>query len=213
MYNHDDTLCQDFRRITMARADLILKLVKASVQGNKDQIHKTVRAMAADERAKNHNILAERLLAQLLGDNRRTLQPMPISRSSPAGPCLIETVPQRRLDDLLLADAAEESIRELVAEQNRADLLRSYNLEPRHRILLAGPPGNGKTSLAEAIADALNVPFLIVRYEAVIGSYLGETAQRIGQVFELRDHATAFCFSTNLTPSGRNVATYTKRER
>ena len=73
----------------------------------------------------------------------------------------------------------------LVGEQNRADLLHSYGLEPRHRVLLAGPPGNGKTTLAEAIAEALMVPLLVVRYEAVIGSYLGETAQRISQVFEL----------------------------
>ena len=169
----------------MARADLILKLVKASRQGNGDQIRKTVEALAADERANNHNILADRLLAQLQGEHGRDPQPMPLSPRSAAGPCLIEMVPQRRLDDLLLSADAEKIIRELVAEQHRADLLRSYNLEPRHRILLAGPPGNGKTSLAEAIADALNVPFLVVRYEAVIGSYLGETAQRIGQVFEL----------------------------
>ena len=51
-------------------------------------------------------------------------------------------------------------------------------------MLLAGPPGNGKTSLAEAVADALNVPLVLPRYEGIIGSYLGETAQRIGQVFE-----------------------------
>ena len=170
----------------MARADLILKLVKASRQGDQGQIRKTVEALAADERAKKHTILADRLLAQLQGENGRSLQPTaPSSRSGLAGPLLTETIPQRSLNDLLLATATEEIIRELVTEQHRADLLRSYNLEPRHRILLAGPPGNGKTSLAEAIADALSVPLLVVRYEAVIGSYLGETAQRIGQVFEL----------------------------
>ena len=97
---------------------------------------------------------------------------------------MTEVAPVRRLADLILPTEAEEVIRELVEEQHRADLLRSYNLEPRHRVLLAGPPGNGKTSLAEAIADALSVPLILVRYEAVIGSYLGETAQRISQVFE-----------------------------
>ena len=34
------------------------------------------------------------------------------------------------------------------------------------------------------MAYALNVPLLLVRYEAVIGSYLGETAQRISHLFE-----------------------------
>ena len=95
-----------------------------------------------------------------------------------------EVVPDRCLDDLILSAEIEETIRDLVEEQNRVDLLRSYNLEPRNRVLLAGPPGNGKTALAEAIANALNLPLLVVRYEAVIGSYLGETAQRINQVFE-----------------------------
>jgi AAA+ superfamily predicted ATPase len=54
---------------------------------------------------------------------------------------------------------------------SRADLLRTYNLEPRHRVLLTSPPGNGKTTLAESMADALMVPLFVVRYEAVIGSF------------------------------------------
>lgn len=168
----------------MARADLILTLIKASRQGDDQQVRKTVEALAAEERAKNHTILADRMLAQLQSDNGRRGQAAPLLSRSAAGPPVTETVPARDLADLILPAEAGETMRELVAEQHRADLLRSYGLEPRHRVLLAGPPGNGKTTLAEALACTLHVPLLVVRYEAVIGSYLGETAQRIEQVFE-----------------------------
>jgi AAA+ superfamily predicted ATPase len=47
-----------------------------------------------------------------------------------------------------------------------------------------GPPGNGKTSLAEAIAEGLAVPLFVVRYESMIGSFLGETAGRLKRVFD-----------------------------
>lgn len=169
----------------MARADLILNLIRAGVRGDHAQFQKTVEALAADERAKNHSILADRLLAQLQqGSNGRHGSVSLPSARSPAGPPVTEIIPSRRIEDLILPAEVEQAVRELVEEQCRADLLRSHNLEPRNRVLLAGPPGNGKTSLAEAIADALNIPILVVRYEAVIGSYLGETAQRISQVFE-----------------------------
>ena len=169
----------------MARADLILSLIKAGRQGDQGRIRKTVEALAADERAKRHTILADRMLAQLQTEpNGRYAPPAPRSPGSTPFPLVAETIPVRRLEDMILPAGAEQTIRGLVNEQHRADLLRSYGLEPRHRVLLAGPPGNGKTSLAEALAYALSAPLLVVRYDAVIGSYLGETAQRIGQVFE-----------------------------
>ena len=168
----------------MARADLILNLVRAGAQGDQAQFHKTVEALAADERTKRHTILADRLLAQLRSKgNGRYTTPTPIRSSTHVESLLAELVPERSLEDMILPSEAREVIRNLIEEQHRADLLRSYNLEPRNRVLLAGPPGNGKTSLAEAIADALSAPFIVVRYEGIIGSYLGETAQRISQVF------------------------------
>ena len=55
----------------MARADVNLTLIKASRQGDDVQVRKAVEALAADERAKNHTILADRLLAQLHAGNGR----------------------------------------------------------------------------------------------------------------------------------------------
>ncbi len=55
-------------------------------------------------------------------------------------------------------------------------MLRAHGIEPRHRLLLTGPPGNGKTSLAECVVYELVLPPFVVRYDAVITSYLGETA-------------------------------------
>lgn len=169
----------------MARADLLLDLVKSGVQGDQARFQKVVEAVAADERAKQHNILADRLLGELhtSGNGRRRTES--VAASHPVFSSLVaETVPSHSISDLILPCSVREAVLGLVEEQHRSDLLRSHNLEPRNRVLLAGPPGNGKTSLAGAIADALYVPLVTVRYEGVIGSYLGETAQRIGQVFE-----------------------------
>lgn len=170
----------------MSRADLILALIKAGFRGDQAQLRKTVEAMAAEERAKNHTILSDRLMAQIQETNGARSNGFSTSTSPriTGGPLFHEITPKRNLEDLILPKEAEGIIRELVQENLRADLLRAKNLEPRHRILFAGPPGNGKTSLTEALASALGRPLLVVRYEAVVGSYLGETAQRLSQVFE-----------------------------
>jgi SpoVK/Ycf46/Vps4 family AAA+-type ATPase len=85
---------------------------------------------------------------------------------------------------LILPLPVSEQLRQLIEEQHRADLLRANGMQPRHRILLSGPPGNGKTSIAEGIAEALAVQFFTVRYDALIGSYLGETNTRLARLFE-----------------------------
>jgi AAA+ superfamily predicted ATPase len=168
----------------MARADLLVDLVKAGSRGDRTTFVRLVESMASEEREKNHSLLADRLV-QGLAVNGKERRPFGlVSSDEKVGDLLHEIVPHRTLESLLLPKTVRASCQELVEEHHRADLLRTYNLEPRHRLLLAGPPGNGKTTLAETMADALMVPLFVVRYEAVIGSFLGETSQRLRRIFE-----------------------------
>lgn len=167
----------------MARADLLISLAKAGSQNDLALFRRTIEALIADERAKKHHILADRLAEQLRSDGAGGA-PTSTPVTDPSKSHLFEIAPTRQLEDLVLPEVVQTACQELVTEQHRSDLLRSHNLEPRHRILLAGPPGNGKTSLAEALAHALVVPLLTVRYEGLIGSFLGETASRLRQLFD-----------------------------
>ena len=180
----------------MSRADLIVSLVKAGSQGDQQLLRTTVEAMAAEERAKHHHQLADKLEQNLRAVNGRP-RASEVVRSFDGGHggLLYEVEPRRALEALFLDVASLAACRELVEEQHRKDILRSYGLEPRHRVLLTGPPGNGKTSLAEAIAAQLLVPLFVVRYEAVIGSFLGETSGRLKKLFDfVRTHQCVLFF-------------------
>lgn len=168
----------------MARSDLLLQLVKSATQGDRHLFRRTLEAMVAEERKKQHHVLAERLSEFLTQNGSPNTPALGLQRDQRVQDLIFEVMPSRGLSDLILPPAVLEPVNELIEEQRRADLLRSHGLDPRNRVLLAGPPGNGKTSLAEAVAHELALPLIVVRYEGIIGSYLGETASRLRRVFE-----------------------------
>jgi AAA+ superfamily predicted ATPase len=168
----------------MAKSDLLLTLVRAGTSGDRSLFRKTVEALIADERAQQHNILADNLAKSLAANGNGPYRVGTSTTGDPPQMLFYDITPRRKLSELVLPRVVERVCEELAEEQNRAELLRSHNLEPRNRVLLMGPPGNGKTTVAEAVAEALMVPLVRVRYEGIIGSFLGETAGRLRRLFE-----------------------------
>ena len=178
----------------MARSDLLCQLIEAGLQNDRAGFIKAVKAISADERSQNHEMLAEKLEKCLKDNDKDSHSPASVKHSfsvsdarlsgNSSRPFFQEKVPRISLNQLMLPDRVLELSRQIIEEQQKAGRLRSYGIEPRSRVLLSGPPGNGKTSLAEAFAEALMLPLVTVRYDALIGSYSGETSSRLAKLFE-----------------------------
>lgn len=173
----------------MARADLMCELIKYGLINDNTNFRRAAEALCAEERAKQHTILANKIQELLNIERKHSIErnsTMNVVRGGANESTLFwEKIPQKRMDNLILPQTVRDICQGMIDEQLRSEVLQSYGLEPRNKILLIGPPGNGKTSLAEAMAEALMVPLLTVRYECIVGAYLGETASKLAKLFEI----------------------------
>jgi SpoVK/Ycf46/Vps4 family AAA+-type ATPase len=142
----------------------------------------TAQAIIAEARSRQQHGLADRM-ESTLREAVPNVQPL-MTQSSSDLSVVEQSCPIVRREDLIFPSAIWRDYDELLQENQRRELLRSYGLEPRHRILLAGGPGTGKTSLAALLATDLMVPLLHVNYAALFGSLLGETSQQLQRVME-----------------------------
>jgi AAA+ superfamily predicted ATPase len=150
--------------------------------------------------------LTERSVLRLGLD--RGVRRRPHSRFRPRDPAV-------RLDQLVLPERVEASLRLVLAHARHArTLLDDWGFAevlPYGRtigVLLAGPPGVGKTACAEAIAHELGRPILVVDYSQVQNSFVGQTEKNVVRIFrEARsndavlfwDEADAMFYDRNTT--------------
>lgn len=162
------------------KQDQMLSLMRAGLKGDTKHFDLIVRQVWANEKRAGKAILANRIEAVLnRGRPQGVLCPL-----KETGGVLVEQEPRATLASLTLDTHIKKAVTELSEEHEHVGRLRENGLEPRNRVLLTGPPGNGKTSLAEAIAGALKIPFYAVSYAALIGQYLGETPARLQKAFD-----------------------------
>lgn len=64
------------------------------------------------------------------------------------------------------------------------EIYASTGVEPPRGILLHGPPGCGKTSIANALAGELQVPFISISAPSIVSGMSGESEKKIRDLFE-----------------------------
>lgn len=107
----------------------------------------------------------------------------PLLSARPVAPDLVTEVPAASLQDVKLSATARTALNEVLREHRQRARLREHGLDPRNRLLFFGPPGCGKTITARAVAGELGLRVFVVRFDALLGAYLGQTSARVHEVF------------------------------
>ncbi|WP_136440721.1 AAA family ATPase [Pacificoceanicola onchidii] len=172
----------------MATAKQLIGLLKSHVEGNEERFFDLALQLASSEEQKGHTRLAEQLRQWVeAGQKPKPASTSPTLIAKPRGElgAIIGTAyPETRLNDLILPETVSSELDQLVTEFRKRDMLEKHGLSPRQRVLLAGPPGTGKTMSASALAGELKLPLYSVLLHGLISKFMGETASKLNAIFE-----------------------------
>ncbi len=97
--------------------------------------------------------------------------------------CLTLLEKPATLDEVELSKSTRDEIATLCAEWKHRNALQKRGVPRRWRLLFHGPPGCGKSATAAALGRQVGLPVYLVRFDSLIGAYLGQTALRLREVF------------------------------
>jgi len=165
----------------MAQGEMVLALARNALMQDRDGVKRTCQQMIANE--KPNSRLREQL-SRLLARHEGAAQiDQGIQLPTDVRGLVMPIIPSKRLNDLIIDPSVQGEVVSLITEQHNREYLAEHNLSADNRLLLSGPPGNGKTSLAGAIAAELGIPFLCVDFSCVLSSHMGETGAKIAKIF------------------------------
>jgi transitional endoplasmic reticulum ATPase len=87
-------------------------------------------------------------------------------------------------DSLILPEQTKRELQQLQAVIEDPESARRFGVEPPTGLLLAGPPGTGKTTVAKVLAAQARCSFYPVSGADVMSKWVGESERNIRQLFE-----------------------------
>lgn len=199
----------------MATAEQLKALVRSFGEGDQATFLAVAMQVAAYAARQGHGKLAEELRAAIdevkargAVAPRQHEPPTPLvqPRGELAG-ILSVAYPKTRLSEMVLDASVRRKLDRVLKEHRQSSKLHAHGLSPRHRLLLVGPPGSGKTMTAAALAGEMSLPLFTIQLDGVITKFMGETAAKLRLVFDaIRTTRGLYLFDEFDAIGGRRTA-------
>lgn len=172
----------------MAKAEQLIQLLESHMEGDDDRFYSVALQVAANEARRGHSRLAQELKSlvdKAKSRNRHRSNVVALAKPKhELGAFISVSEPKIGLNDLVFSDRLRSAFERIILEYRQRSELLKHGLNSRRRLLLYGPPGTGKTATASALARELRLPLFTIRLDGLITKYMGETANKLRQVFD-----------------------------
>ncbi|WP_291571451.1 AAA family ATPase [Clostridium sp. UBA4548] len=165
----------------MATGEHIKLLIQAHYD-NEDRFKSVVLQIAAYEANKGHNALAREI--RDIVDASKIKRNKAVQLNNGFNELINSTLPEHNLSEIVVAEEIKKRIQRIIKEYRQRDKLKRHGLNNRRKILLAGPPGTGKTMTASVLASELNLPLCTIMMDKMVTKYMGETSSKLRQIFD-----------------------------
>lgn len=165
----------------------ITKIIEAGLERDKDKV-KNYALLLAKKLAQDGDIKSsKRIETVLLRKNNGSaitdaLVAPPVDQESRMGIVDIDYKPIS--SEIILSESIRSRLDDFENTIKIKDKLDALGMPFNMSLLLYGPPGCGKTSIANLLASKLDLPLVTARLDTLISSLLGNTAKNLRRIFD-----------------------------
>lgn len=177
----------------MATAEQIMSLIRSHSDDDDEHFYTIALQIASHEARRGHKEIANEIRDLYKARHQRGRKQICVPED--LMDILVVRPADVSLNQLVLNKDIQERITRILREYVQQELLKSYGLSNRRKILFIGPSGTGKSMTAEAIAHTLQLPFIAVQLDLILSRYMGESSAKLHQVFNfIREHQALYLF-------------------
>ncbi|MAT93768.1 MAG: ATPase [Halioglobus sp.] len=179
----------------MATADQIKSLIRSYSEEDRERFYSIALQVAAHEAKQGHATLAHEI--RDLVDNHRKrvhqgLKVVPFPQELKG--LVVSENPDIPFKSLVAPQVTLDRFHRVIKEFYQRGKLQQHGLSNRRRILLAGPPGTGKTMSARVLAHELKLPLYTVQVDRLVTKFMGETSAKLRQIFDIMEQKQGIYF-------------------
>jgi len=167
----------------MATAEHIKSLIRSHCDNDRERFFAIALQVAAHEAKQGHAVAAHDIREMV--DKAKAVPRKVIPFHREFSDLILAATPSTRVSDIILSDEKRQRIDRVIREYRKQDKLRKHGLTNRRKILLAGPPGTGKTMTASVLAGELKLPLYTILMDKLVTKFMGETSAKLRQIFDI----------------------------